>query len=191
MISLKDGISFVSDTFNACLGDCPVLDGESQTERTLRQTSYLSIMFFMHSFLERKDRMSMASALEVRALRRPQDRRVCVQHSVGIKRRNDVEKAVLRDALTGVLPERITRRMKSPYPKTHSPRHEQIVMAVLRERLEDKCSILRDLLRRDFFQDLDKAKSVTWFGQLMAKPQLIAYLIQLDHWFCLYEVEMV
>ena len=192
VIRPKDGISFVNDTFNACLSECPVLNGESQTERTLRQTSYLSIMYFMHSLLERKDRMSMASALEVRV---PfADHRIAeyvFNIPWSIKRRNDVEKAVLRDALTDVLPDRITQRKKSPYPKTHNPHYEEIVTAILRERLEDRSSILRDLLRKDFLEDINRVQSVTWFGQLMAKPQLIAYLIQLDYWFCLYEVEMV
>ena len=51
--------------------------------------------------------------------------------------------------------------------------------------------MLHELLRKDVLDDLSKLESVTWFGQLMAKPQLIAYLIQLDYWFRHYKVEMV
>jgi asparagine synthase (glutamine-hydrolysing) len=47
------------------------------------------------------------------------------------------------------------------------------------------------LLRRDVLQDLNSLESITWFGQLMAKPQLIAYLIQLDFWFRHYNVELI
>lgn len=192
VIRPKEGIAFVNEAFNTCFAACPVLDGENQQDRTLRQVSYASIAYFMHSLLERKDRMSMASALEVRV--------PFADHRIAeyvfnipwrIKRRDDVEKAVLRDALGGVLPERIVQRKKSPYPKTHNPRYEEIVTGMLRDRLADPGSILHELLRRDFLRDLERQQNVTWFGQLMAKPQLIAYLLQLDYWFMHYGVQMV
>lgn len=186
------GIDFINETFRACFDECPTLDGESAPERTLRQISYASIMYFMHSLLERKDRMSMASALEVRV---PfADHRIAeyvFNIPWSIKRRDDVAKAVLRDACCGILPEKIANRKKSPYPKTHNPRYEEIVTGMLKERLADKSSVLHELLHRDVLKDLDKLQSITWFGQLMAKPQLIAYLIQLDYWFRHYKVEMV
>jgi asparagine synthase (glutamine-hydrolysing) len=31
----------------------------------------------------------------------------------------------------------------------------------------------------------------TWFGQLMARPQLLAWLLQLDIWFEKYKVKLV
>jgi asparagine synthase (glutamine-hydrolysing) len=188
----KDGIDFVNGTFQDCFSECPVLEGESAMEHTYRQIGYASIMYFMHSLLERKDRMSMASALEVRvpfADHRIAEYAFNIPYS--IKRRDDVAKAVLRDAMGGILPDRIVNRKKSPYPKTHNPRYEQMVTDALIDRLRDKSSILHELLRQDILQDLDKLKSITWFGQLMAKPQLIAYLIQLDYWFKHFEVELV
>jgi asparagine synthase (glutamine-hydrolysing) len=188
----KEGIEFVNGVFRSCFSECPALDGESANDKTLRQIGYASMMYFMHSLLERKDRMSMASALEVRV---PfADHRIAeyvFNIPWSIKRRGDVAKAVLRDALVGTLPERIVNRRKSPYPKTHNPRYEEIVTAMLRERLADKSSILHELLRKEVLQDLDRLESITWFGQLMAKPQLIAYLIQLDFWFRHYKVELL
>ncbi len=192
VIRPREGVAFINEAFNACFADCPVLESENQQERVLRQISYASILYFMHSLLERKDRMSMASALEVRV--------PFADHRIAeyvfnipwhIKRRGDVEKAVLRDALGDVLPERITQRKKSPYPKTHNPKYEQIVTGMLAERMADSSSILHELLRKGFLDDLQRQQNVTWFGQLMAKPQLIAYLIQLDFWFRHYGVQMV
>jgi asparagine synthase (glutamine-hydrolysing) len=192
VIRPEEGVEFVNGTFQACMDECPVLENESATDRNLRQISYASMMYFMHSLLERKDRMSMASALEVRV---PfADHRIAEYvYNIpwSIKRRDDVPKAVLRDAMAGILPESILNRRKSPYPKTHNPRYEAIVTGMLRQRLADKSSMLHELLHQDVLKDLDKLESVTWFGQLMAKPQLIAYLIQLDFWFKHYKVEMV
>jgi asparagine synthase (glutamine-hydrolysing) len=192
VIRPKDGKEFINGVFSDCFAECPALEGESAADRMLRQISYASIMYFMHSLLERKDRMSMASALEVRV---PfADHRIAeyvFNIPWSIKRRGGVAKAVLRDALEGILPDRIVNRRKSPYPKTHNPRYEGIVTGMLKDRLADKSSVLHELLRREVLQDLDRLQSVTWFGQLMAKPQLIAYLIQLDFWFRHYKVELV
>lgn len=187
-----EGIGFVNETFRACMDECPVLPGESEEDRALRQIGYASIQYFMHSLLERKDRMSMASAVEVRV---PfADHRIAeyvFNIPWNIKKRDEVPKAVLRDAMEGILPDAILHRRKSPYPKTHNPRYEEIVTAMLRERLADRDSMLHVLLKKEVLQDLGRLESVTWFGQLMAKPQLIAYLIQLDYWFRHYKVELV
>jgi asparagine synthase (glutamine-hydrolysing) len=191
VIRPEEGMDFMGGVFRDCMGECPVLDGESAADRTLRQISYASMQYFMHSLLERKDRMSMASALEIRV---PfADQRIAeyvFNIPWNIKRRDEVPKAVLRDAMEGILPDAIVNRRKSPYPKTHNPRYEEIVTGMLKERLADKTSILHELLHRDVLQDIGKLESITWFGQLMAKPQLIAYLIQLDYWFRHYKVEL-
>jgi asparagine synthase (glutamine-hydrolysing) len=188
----KEGKDFVGGVFRSCFDECPKLEGESAQERKLRQIGYASMQYFMHSLLERKDRMSMASAVEVRV---PfADHRIAeyvFNIPWSIKRRGEVPKAVLRDAMEGILPARILDRRKSPYPKTHNPRYEEIVTGMIKDRLADKSSVLHELLRKDVLDDLGRLESVTWFGQLMAKPQLIAYLIQLDYWFRHYKVEMV
>lgn len=192
VIRRDEGIGFVNDTFRSSVAECPVIDGEDAEERALRQVGYLSIQYFMHSLLERKDRMSMASGLEIRV---PfADHRLAgyvFNIPWAIKRRGGIAKAVLRDACRGVLPDAVLNRKKAPYPKTHNPRYEEIVTGMLHDRLADKSSILNTLLRRDAWGDLMEMQSVTWFGQLMAKPQLIAYLIQLDYWFRQYKVELI
>ena len=190
-IGAEEGKGFIHDTFARSLAECPHLPEERGRELALRQTSYLSMWYFMHNLLERKDRMSMASALEVRV---PfADHRIAEYvYNIpwSIKRRADVEKAVLRDALEGILPDSIRLRKKSPYPKTHNPEYERIVTNLLEDRLRDHSSPLHALLRRDILEDLTNLNNITWFGQLMARPQLIAYLVQMDHWFRHFGVEL-
>ncbi len=191
IIRPKDGEAYIDGVFRRSLAECPVLDGESDRDRVLRQISHASIMWFMHSLLERKDRMSMASALEVRV---PfADHRIAeyvFNIPWDIKRRDNVEKAVLRDASEDLLPESVLHRKKSPYPKTHDPLYEQLVTAQLKQVLEDPSSALHTLLRKDILVDIGNLQNLTWFGQLMARPQLVAYLVQLDHWFRHYNVGM-
>ena len=104
-----------------------------------------------------------------------------------IKYDKGVEKALLRRAMSALLPPRVLTRKKSPYPKTHNPLYTQMVTDLLKSRL-DQNGFLRQALRREKLKALLAGENTTWFGQLMGTPQLIAWLIQLDYWFEQYHV---
>ena len=108
-----------------------------------------------------------------------------------IKFEGGVEKALLRRAMEGVLPDYILHRKKSPYPKTHNPEYEQAVRKMLAERLGKKDSFLSAALDRRRLSALLDGADETWFGQLMARPQLLAWLCQLDTFFEEYHVTLV
>ena len=107
-----------------------------------------------------------------------------------IKFENRQEKALLRRAMQGFLPDRILTRKKSPYPKTHNPAYEALVRRMLKKRLEGG-GFLSEVVDRQRLQALLDGENVTWFGQLMSRPQLIAWLCQLDFWFEKYGVRLV
>ena len=108
-----------------------------------------------------------------------------------IKFENGVEKSLLRRAMEGFLPHGVLWRKKSPYPKTHNPKYEVLVRQMLGKRLERPGGFLRDVLDRSRLDALLAGENVTWFGQLMGRPQLIAWLCQLDFWFESYGVQLV
>ena len=146
----------------------------------------------MTSLLERKDRMSMASAVEVRV---PfADHRILEYvYNVPweIKFENQVEKALLRNAMAEYLPEKILTRKKSPYPKTQNPEYERAVRDTLRERLQKKNTPLSAMLNRKKFEEFLTSDNETWFGQLMSRPQLLAWLLQFDIWAEAYHIDFV
>ena len=108
-----------------------------------------------------------------------------------IKFGNGVEKALLRHAMEGYLPDRVLWRKKSPYPKTHNPAYETRVREMLAARLSRKGGFLSEYLDRRRLNELLEGESGTWFGQLMARPQLIARSCQLDAWVEAYDVQLV
>ena len=108
-----------------------------------------------------------------------------------IKYENGVEKALLRRAMTGALPDRVLWRKKSPYPKTHNPAYEALVRKLLAERLTRTGGFLAQHLDRRRLQVLLDGENVTWQGQLMGRPQLLAWLYQLDVWTEHYGVKLV
>ena len=85
-------------------------------------------------------------------------------------------------------------RKKSPYPKTHNPAYEKAVRERLLDIINEGTSPLLPLIdtksvRAIAAQESDYGRP--WFGQLMATPQMFAYLIQVDTWMRAYNVTIV
>ena len=178
---------YVRARYEASLAACPRLEGEKPAEARRREVGWLSLNWFMSCLLDRKDRMSMASGLEVRVP-------FCDHHLVEyvwnipwrMKAMNGRRKQVLRDAAEGLLPEAVRTRPKSPYPKTHDPLYEQLVRAKLAAVLDDANAPIHALVDEGALRTglMNSAGDYgrPWFGQLMAGPQMMAYLVQLNAW---------
>lgn len=191
-VHAAEGFAFLREVCRESAAGCPTLDTDTPATRTARVATWLSTRYFMANLLERKDRMSMYSAVEVRV---PfADHRI-LEYVFNvpweIKYRNGVEKALLRNAMRGFLPDYIRTRKKSPYPKTHNPAYERTVLQMVRSRLANKNGFLAGTLDRVKFEQLLSGEDHTWFGQLMARAQLLAWLYQLDVWFEENDVKLV
>lgn len=178
--------SYVQERYQETLDAVPILRGESAENRRFRELSFLNLYWFMATLLERKDRCSMYSGLEVRV---PYADHRLISYVFNTPRSvrapHGVVKGLLRDASRGILPDDILYRKKSPYPKTHDPRYEQILKKQLRAVLRDPEQPIHRLLSEDAVQKLLKEEfdyGSPWFGQLMAGPQLLAYLLQINIW---------
>lgn len=177
---------YARQRYEDALDTVPRLPGESGEEKRRREVGYLNIRWFMQTLLDRMDRASMAYGLEARV---PfADHRI-VEYLYNVpwsmKYRDGVEKALLRDACAGMLPSEILYRKKSPYPKTYNPAYEAILSERFRKLLEDDAMPVRRLIDRDKaerFLVSPKDYGSPWFGQLMAGPQMIAYLLQVNEW---------
>ncbi len=193
LVAPEEGLAYLSEQYRRVVSSVECLDEDDDAMRRSRIASVLSQSYFMQSLLERKDRMSMANGLEVRV---PfSDHRIASYlYNVpwSYKFENGVEKALLREAMRDVLPDAIYRRKKSPYPKTHSPRYERAVLDLLKNRLARPGSRLAGMVDPEKLASLlDGGEDVTWFGQLMARPQLVAWLCQFDDFCEKYRVAFV
>jgi len=195
LIDLIHPEEYVSKRYEDTLKEVPRLPGECPEEARRREMFYLNINWFMSCLLDRKDRMSMATGLEVRV---PFCDHRLVQYVWNIpwemKMFDGREKGILRRALKGILPDDILTRRKSPYPKTHNPSYEAIVRKWILEILNDKNSPLLPLIDvKEVLKltSMDSDYGKPWFGQLMATPQMFAYHIQVDMWLREYGVRIV
>ncbi len=173
-----------------------LLPGLPPLERRMREMMNLNFRWFMQTLLDRKDRMSMHHGLEVRV---PFcDYRIAeylYSTPWEYKDYQGREKGLLRKAAEGLLPEEILRRKKSPYPKTHNPLYLEAVSERLREAASDASCPLPGIIKKEALLKLldgqgEAAGPVPWYGQLMTRPQTIAYFLQMDYWMRKYKVRL-
>ncbi|MCM1258205.1 MAG: asparagine synthase (glutamine-hydrolyzing) [Roseburia sp.] len=186
---------YVREAYERTIEETPLLQGENGQEKRRREIAYLNLKWFMQTLLDRMDRTSMRSGLEARV---PfADHRI-IEYVWNIpwemKCHNGVVKGLLRAAGEKYLPMDVLYRKKSPYPKTYDPAYERLVKEALLEVLSDNnapiCSLLdRKKVRR--FMDSPTDYGRPFYGQLMAGPQLLAYLLQMNYWFEKYHIRIV
>ena len=102
------------------------------------------------------------------------------------------EKGLLRYAMKDILPEEVLWRKKSPYPKTHDPRYEKLVFAVLADILQDSTQPIHQMINTENLKAfLQEDQTWPWYGQLMRKPQTAAYMVMLNMWLKINNVSIV
>lgn len=195
LLSKVDLDGYVRAAYEKSISEVPRLPGENKLEARRREIAYLNLKWFMVTLLDRMDRCSMSTGLEARV---PfADHRI-VEYVWNVpwemKSPNGVVKGLLRDAGKGLVPDEILYRKKSPYPKTYHPEYEKLLGNRLLDVLSDSNAPIKSLL------DTNKVKTFLaspsdygkpWYGQLMAGPQLIAYLLQINYWLEKYKIELI
>ncbi|MFI3325356.1 MAG: asparagine synthase (glutamine-hydrolyzing) [Clostridia bacterium] len=186
--------SYSKKLYDESISNTPLIGHENADDLHWRKMTYLNIQWFMQTLLDRKDRCSMYSGLEVRV---PYADHRLVEFLYNCphdyKNRNGVNKSILRDACKDLLPNDILYRKKKPYPKTHNPNYEMLLKNNLSKILDETSQPLHKIIsvknaKQLLNENFDYGKP--WFGQLMAGPQLIAYLIQINYWLKNYDINL-
>ena len=196
----KDTLNeYVNDARINTLKNVTHIDYNDNYEKRFRNTNYLTIKWFMNTLIERTERTSSISSLNVRI---PfADYRIFeyvynipARMKLGLDKNNSpIEKYLLRKAFEKELPEDIIYRKKSPFPKTYDPKYLKLVEDKMYEILENKKLKIHKIIDINFVYDMlnTHGENLTqnWFGQLMTYPQTLAYLIQISDWLEIYNIE--
>lgn len=186
---------YARNAYEMTLKECPGLPGENPVEKRRREISYLNLRWFMQTLLDRMDRTSMHVGLEARV---PfADHRI-VEYLWNVpwemKCHGGVAKGLLREAAKDLLPKQIMERKKSPYPKTYDPAYENLLRKELLSILSDPTQPLGELVDQKKVQAYVQKPSDygrPFYGQLMAGPQLLAYLLQVNYWLKKYKITVL
>ena len=193
--AVRNGEEFVRQHYRDTCDRAPKLSSDDKKAARMREMFVLNLDWFMATLLDRKDRMSMYSGLEVRV---PFCDHRIVEYAYNMpwdfKSLEGREKGIVRRAFANELPKEIVYRKKSPYPKTFHPVYTRLCADYVRRIFEDNTSVTASLFDRNAVQKLmqrPESLAEPWFGQLMRTPQIFAYIIQLDRWFRHYHVKIV
>ena len=193
--AVRNGEEFVRQHYRDTCDRAPKLSSDDKKAARMREMFVLNLDWFMATLLDRKDRMSMYSGLEVRV---PFCDHRIVEYAYNMpwdfKSLEGREKGIVRRAFADELPKEIVYRKKSPYPKTFHPVYTRLCADYVRRIFEDNTSVAASLFDRNAVQKLmqrPESLAEPWFGQLMRTPQIFAYIIQLDRWFRHYHVKII
>jgi len=183
---------YVYSAYRKTADSAEKLPSDSEVDSRMREMTQLNFDWFMQTLLDRKDRMSMYSGLEVRV---PFCDYRIAEYMYNVKWAykdwQGREKGLLREAMKEWLPDKVLWRKKSPYPKTHNPAFLAAVTERLRKILSEDTP-LTELVRREELEKLLRHEdSVQWYGQLMNLPQTIAFFIQLDCWLKRFGIKLI
>ena len=190
---LTVGEDYVRSRYLDTCRESDILPGTPAEERRIKEMVNLNHRWFMQTLLDRKDRMSMYSGLEVRV---PFCDYRIAEYLYGVpwayKEYGGKEKGLLRYAMADFLPEEVLWRKKSPYPKTFDPKYLALIRSRMEVLLAKPDAPLFDLVSRDGVRNLMETEQPwPWYGQLMRLPQTLAYFLQLDFWLRHNRVELL
>jgi len=141
---------YSADRYDEALAEVPRLAGESRADRRIREVLYLGLTRWLPALLDRKDRLSMASGLEVRV---PFCDHRLVEYVWNVpwalKEAGGIEKGLLRTASAGLLPADLVNRRKSSYPGAADPAYERAVDLQMRRLLTQSGAPLFTLISRE------------------------------------------
>ncbi|MBE7011478.1 MAG: asparagine synthase (glutamine-hydrolyzing) [Ruminococcaceae bacterium] len=195
---LKDGIldfsptDYVYQKYSDTVNKADFLPSDSKIDKRIREITMLNINWFMQGLLDRKDRMSMYSGLEVRV---PFCDHRILEYAYNIpwemKNYENREKGLVREAFSDILPYEIVWRKKSPYPKTHNPIYFDAVKKLLKDIIDDKTAPIWQFADFEMVKKLYESEGnifdVPWYGQLMTAPQIFAYFYSINLWLKTYK----
>lgn len=194
-IEQLDMDGYVKKIYDLSVAEIPVLPTENEIEANRRRIGYLNIRYFMQTLLNRMDRTSMHSGLEARV---PFADKALVEYVFNtpweMKSKDGLVKNMLRQSAKGLLPDEILFRKKSPYPKTYHPGYEMLLSSRLQDVLSSCNEPILKLVDKEkvlTFLNNPKDYGSPWYGQLMAGPQMTAYLLQINYWLKKYNVTIL
>ncbi len=180
IIDLIKPYEFIEKCYAEALADYLKFTGDTHRLKKETEAEWFSLYWNLPCLLERLDRMSMAFGLETRV---PFCDVRLVEYFWNIpqeiKRLNNMDRGLLREAMRGYLPSDILERKKSPFPRSQDPEYEAKIKSILSETVLDPGSPVKNLLNVRTLESMMKQQDMS--KHYSSRSQLFGWMIQLDH----------
>jgi asparagine synthase (glutamine-hydrolysing) len=181
-------LEYLLEQYNESLAEVPHLDDEGPEEHRMREVMHQHLTRFLPYLLDRKDRMSMASGLEIRV---PFCDHRLVEYVFNVpwsmKTFDGREKSLLREATKDLLPRSVVERTKSGFPLTQDPRYDEGLRAEVARIVADP----NDQVRTVFGDDVSSIveDDSTEFSYM--RRGRLESTVRMSQWLKEYDVEFV
>jgi asparagine synthase (glutamine-hydrolysing) len=179
----------IEQRYRETIAEVPRLEDEDALAARRREMFYLNMTHWLPFLLERKDRMGMATGLEVRV---PFGDYRLVEYVWNIpwemKMIDSIEKGILRRAFAHVLPGDVLYRKKSAYPNVQNPVYDEATRAWALLILNDSNAPIQPLFDSQVVQALVESKSSGRSG--IAQVSLFERIILINEWLEKYQVTL-
>lgn len=180
---------YVARMYHESLAEVPYLEGEDPKAARRREISYLALTNFLPTLLDRKDLMSMAVGFEARV---PFCDYRLVEYVWNIpwemKTVGNIEKGILRQSLTGILPDDILKRHKSAYPESQDPAYQEATRRWTAQILCDPNAPISPFIDADTLRPIVEGKITP---PRNSGGTLFERLIQINAWLQEYHVSVI
>jgi asparagine synthase (glutamine-hydrolysing) len=147
-----DPIGYLDQRHKQLVAEAPRY-GQGEREQRIKLLQYMQIKHFLPYLLDRADRISMASSVEVRV---PFCDHRLVEYVFNVPTdmtlRGGVEKALLRNAVSELIPRSVVERKKSIFPYSISPRDLDEQWRALWQVMQRPDGIVRRVLNPYYFE---------------------------------------
>lgn len=186
---------YVNEMYEYSLKIVPLLQGEEKSEENLRKIYYLCTQWFMPTLVARTQRISAYIGITPHM---PYGDVDLLQYAYNIpwsiKLKNGTPKYTLRQAFADLLPKQLVNRKKSPFPKTYNPAYTKSLKNLIKEEVLNKNApiypLLNEVVISNILLEEDNVNDSPWFGQLMKRPQQLAYILQINYWLKKYNINL-
>lgn len=180
--------TYVADEYSTAVSRIEHVDDDNVLERQMRVASNLFLTRFLPRLLDRKDRMSMATGLEVRV---PYCDHRLVEYVYNapwsLKNFDGKRKSLLRHAVKHAVAPSILQRAKAPYPMTQDPAYASSLKQQSKEILSQSENPVFNLVSRDWLHNAVESHAGVPSEML---PGFFNWVLQLNVWFNMYQPEL-
>jgi asparagine synthase (glutamine-hydrolysing) len=189
-MQIANPVAHMAQQYQTALAEVPRLAGEDTRAARMREIFYLNLTYFLPLLLDRKDLMRMATGFEVRVP-------FCDYRLVeyvwnipwDIKTTGNIEKGILREAMTGILPDDARKRKKSAYPSSQNPTYLNALRDWTLCIINDANAPIQPLINAQVLRAFaeDEASGQHW----EAATYLFERIIQMNAWLKDYQVTVM